>query len=152
LEAYRLYDMRKKLSPKVPQNQHISLFYYLRHLKISNTQLKGSSLVVIDQEQKILKNTIDKENKAFVIVGNLKGVCSFINPIQRELNRQRIEEINVEEMTMLFNGLAINQKQIENNREENKKNSVDLWSDSDSSKSESESHPSPMKINNESDS
>jgi hypothetical protein len=54
-------------------------------------------------------------------------------------------------MTMLFNGLAINQKQIAN-KEESKKHSIELWSDSDSSKSESESHSSPMKMDNESDS
>jgi hypothetical protein len=81
MEAYRLEDIRRIWQTNFPAIKNLSLFYFLRHTKKTNSMAKHSSLVAMDFDQNLLKYSLEGE-KHLVLIGHLKGTISFVNSVK----------------------------------------------------------------------
>jgi hypothetical protein len=126
MEGYRIADIRDSKRQKFPVTHNISLFYFMRNLKKANNMAKNSSLAAMDYDQRVIRH--DRTHPLhFVIVGDLKGTISFANAQNTEINEARLEQMNLHNIAMLFNGLKLNEE-----AKERKDKPKVLWSDSDS--------------------
>lgn len=132
------------MAPKLPGNQHVCLFYYLRHQRRGNSSTdKKTTLLAVDEEGLILKWR-EERAKSYVLIGNVKGTCSFVKPMRKEVSQDKFSQMNLHEMNLLFNGMKINEQE---EAKEKEKDPMEIWSDSEDSHGSHNERPVSSMLN-----